>query len=64
MNGEEIGEYITTELKKTSGNKIIVWQPYIKDGIMHITHYRLADNTEQQTIDEYKSNGWVVIERE
>ena len=62
MNGKEIGEFITAELKKDRVNQIIVWQPYVKDGIMHITHYRLADNTEQQTIDEYKSNGWIVIE--
>ena len=58
----DFGNFIETEIKKEVKGKYIVWRFDKIDGKLKIVYYRLADNTDRQTLDEYHCKGWFIIE--
>jgi hypothetical protein len=61
---KRFGEFVNHELKNTIQGKYIVWQFYMSGNELKSRAYKLADNTDKQTLDEYKAKGWIVIEKD
>ena len=60
---ENFGEYINNKIKNKYNCKYIVWQLYMTGNKLKSVVYRLANNTDKQTLDEYRAKGFIVIER-
>lgn len=61
---KSFGEFVNHELKNTIQGKYIVWQLYMSGNELKSSAYKLADNTDKQTLDEFRAKGWIVIEKD
>lgn len=60
---KDFGVFVDIEIQRNHKGKYVAWHFTKMDGVLKAEIYILANNTDKETIEEYKKRGWIVNEK-